>query len=425
MSVAKNSFGLAPYYDYKIVNPNRGGLEANYVRCSSASPTKIVAFGQVRSSLGTTISNGLWSSSNAIDWAQITTAPNTAIYDVAYGNNTFVAVGAAGVIYTSSGTDAGTWTARTKAGNSTNNFTAIRFAGGYFIATQQSGTVQSSTDGITWTLNLNNGILTPGADADNLGQYDHSLVFEKGSWTWFNGATSSTASARVYFADLSSISGTAFNNSVSDSGVYKYARNDIGDGLGAFLQYSSTAATFVPQSRISRISFGNISASFQTSNWTQPHSNVVYSSLQNTGPFSSTVLASGNIYTTNIAFNGFYYDEGWYTTVFPAAVDLQRTNNGTSSTYYGVGAKTYHETDATPEVAGVYAQNRTKVLPGFLASANNIQGFFQYTKDLPSLVNGKRIILLNNPAGVNGGGIIAIVGTRAFRQVRTTIDYLK
>lgn len=425
MSVGKNSFGLAPYYDYKIVNPNRGGLESNYVRCFSASPTKIIAFGQVRSSLGTTISNGLWSSSNAISWSQITTAPNTAIYDVAYGNNTFVAVGSAGVIYTSAGTDAGTWTARTKAGSSSANFTAVRFAGGYFIATQQAGTIQSSTDGITWTLNSSSGILTPAADADNLGQYDHSLVFEKGSWTWFNGATSGTASIRIYQADLSSISGTTFNNGLSDSGVYKYARNDIGDGLGAFVQYSSSNSTFVPQSRIMRIGFGNISASWQSSNYTQNFNGPIYASLQNTGPFSSTVLASGNIYTTVIAFNGFYYDDGWYSTIFPAAIDLQRTNNGTSSTYYGVGVKTYHETDSTPEVAGVYAQNRTKILPGLIASANNIQGFFQYTKDLPSLVNGKRILFINNPGGVNTGGMIAIVGTRAFRPVRTTIDYLK
>jgi uncharacterized cupin superfamily protein len=423
MSVAKNSFGLAPYYDYKVVNPNRGGLDANYIRCATASPTKIIVFGEVRSGAGTQISNGLWSSSNAISWSRITSAPNTALYDVAYGNNTFVAVGAAGVIYTSPGTDGTTWTARTKAGSSGNNFHFVRFAGGYFIAGQQTGPIQSSTDGITWTQNASSGYVTL-IDADNNGQWDVSLAFDKNTWILFNGHTSTTANNRIWFANSSSITGTTFNQPISSGAVLRYARSDIGDGLGAFVQ--STAATWTGISRIQRINFGNIDGAFQTSNFDSSlTSNIRFASLQNVGSYSSSSLADGTIYNYTYAWNGLMYDDGWYTVMYPAAVSSQRTNSVSATDYYGIGVKTYHETDAQVDIAGTYAQKKKALLPGWLCTTSEAQVFFTKVREFSSIVNGKRIVLLTSDGGVNAGGAISVVGTRAFRPVKTTIDYLK
>ena len=122
MSVSRNEMRVAPYYDFKLYSVSLTGLASNRTRAAAASPTVSLVFGQVVLTSTTSIANGLWKSTNNINWSQITTAPNTAIYSVAYGNNTFVAVGASGVIYTSPGTDGETWTAQSKAGVSVQDF---------------------------------------------------------------------------------------------------------------------------------------------------------------------------------------------------------------------------------------------------------------------------------------------------------------
>jgi hypothetical protein len=86
-------------------------------------------------------------------WTYNGVAGSPAFVDVSYGANLFVAVGSAGVIYSSP--DAITWTSRTPP--NTPNYTDIAYANGRFIAvggTTGSGPypVAYSDDGITWSL---------------------------------------------------------------------------------------------------------------------------------------------------------------------------------------------------------------------------------------------------------------------------------
>jgi hypothetical protein len=67
--------------------------------------------------------------------------------EVAYGNGVFVSVGESGFIQTS--TDGISWTRRTAANS--NTIYGITYGSSEFVAVGGSGSVQTSTDGITWT----------------------------------------------------------------------------------------------------------------------------------------------------------------------------------------------------------------------------------------------------------------------------------
>jgi hypothetical protein len=70
------------------------------------------------------------------------------MYGVTYGNGTFVAVGNTGAIQTSS--DGTTWTNRTTA--NTNQQNGVGYGNGTFVAVGDNGAIQTSIDnGITWT----------------------------------------------------------------------------------------------------------------------------------------------------------------------------------------------------------------------------------------------------------------------------------
>ena len=69
------------------------------------------------------------------------------ILSVTYGNGMFVAVGKSGSIVTS--TDGITWTKQTSPVSST--LIAVTYGNGMFVAVGESGSIVTSTDGITWT----------------------------------------------------------------------------------------------------------------------------------------------------------------------------------------------------------------------------------------------------------------------------------
>src|ERR1051326_515565 len=75
------------------------------------------------------------------------TGTTSDLLGVAYGNATFVAVGTAGTIITSS--DGITWTSRTS--GTTNTLYAVTFADSVFAAAGDGGTILTSSDGIAWT----------------------------------------------------------------------------------------------------------------------------------------------------------------------------------------------------------------------------------------------------------------------------------
>jgi frataxin-like iron-binding protein CyaY len=97
----------------------------------------------------------LYSSSNGTTWTSRTSQfATTGIQDVAYGNGLWVAVGSSGKISTSP--DGTTLTART-ANMSTNTIYAVTYANSLWVAvgngggTTNTGGLTYSTDGITWT----------------------------------------------------------------------------------------------------------------------------------------------------------------------------------------------------------------------------------------------------------------------------------
>jgi hypothetical protein len=74
--------------------------------------------------------------------------PNVTLYAAAFGNGTFVSVGAGGAIYSS--VSGGPWTPRVS--GTTNRLDAVAFGGGLFLAAAENGALLSSPDGVTWTV---------------------------------------------------------------------------------------------------------------------------------------------------------------------------------------------------------------------------------------------------------------------------------
>jgi len=67
--------------------------------------------------------------------------------DITFGNNTYVAVGDTGVIYTSN--DGSNWTLQTS--GTSNNLVSIKWTGSLFFTCGTVGTLLTSTNGKTWT----------------------------------------------------------------------------------------------------------------------------------------------------------------------------------------------------------------------------------------------------------------------------------
>jgi hypothetical protein len=99
---------------------------------------------------------GIYTSSNGTSWTQ---RSNSATRGVAYGNNTFVAVGGSGTIFTDSdetiyvatGTSSvpSDWTSRTTPTSQTLN--EVTYGNSIFVVVGGAGTIVTSTDGISWT----------------------------------------------------------------------------------------------------------------------------------------------------------------------------------------------------------------------------------------------------------------------------------
>lgn len=86
----------------------------------------------------------------ATGWATVVidAANNNTVNDIFYGGGLYVAVCAAGKLYTAS-TIAGAWTARTS--NTAAAIYGIKHAAGRWVGVCSDGTTITSTDGITWT----------------------------------------------------------------------------------------------------------------------------------------------------------------------------------------------------------------------------------------------------------------------------------
>jgi photosystem II stability/assembly factor-like uncharacterized protein len=128
---------------------------------------------------------------------------------VAYGNNTFVAVGASGTIFTSND-DGETWTYR-KVKTTYYDTNGISYGNGTFVAVGAGGTIFTSNDnGVTWTFKTSgtteslNGISYGNGTFVAVGDGDTILTSDNNGLTW----TSRTSGTDKWFNGISYSNGT-------------------------------------------------------------------------------------------------------------------------------------------------------------------------------------------------------------------------
>ena len=109
--------------------------------------TRFVALG-VSGDVITSIDTLVWSATSSVASGQLMNA-------LAYGNNTYVAVGFGGVIATNDSAAAGgPWTLQYS--GTTQNLYGVSFVNGVFIAVGAQGALLTSTDGVAWTARSSN-----------------------------------------------------------------------------------------------------------------------------------------------------------------------------------------------------------------------------------------------------------------------------
>jgi photosystem II stability/assembly factor-like uncharacterized protein len=84
-------------------------------------------------------------------WTVKASGTTNDLYGVSYVNGIYVAVGAGGVLLTS--TDGDTWALRTS--NTSNDLHQVAFGASTYVAVGDAGTIVSSTDAATWALQTN------------------------------------------------------------------------------------------------------------------------------------------------------------------------------------------------------------------------------------------------------------------------------
>jgi hypothetical protein len=156
MSVARNSISRFPYYTYKDYHNFGNGMNGIRVLGAAASPTMMIVVGMNSAASTSTMQGGgsrIKTSTDGLVWSNVATTSfgTNAVTQIAYGNDTFVAMGGSNTIATSPGTSGTTWTQRTSPAAGTNPWGYLTFQNGLFIATNGATGVFTSTDGITWT----------------------------------------------------------------------------------------------------------------------------------------------------------------------------------------------------------------------------------------------------------------------------------
>jgi hypothetical protein len=435
MSVGKNSFGLAPYYDWKSYNVSSTGLDAGTVVAAAASPTFAVAFGRIAHS-GTTTYKA-FKSSNGIDWSEITSAPNTAITGVAYANDTFVAVGFSGVIYTAPGTNVDTWTARTKAGASSYAFFNVKVSNGKFFAMQEYNNIQSSTDGITWSLSATGGTFTYSShlNADNYfdGPHQYSVSYEDGVYIHLSHETTTSATVRI-LVQSSTATSTTDHYDWSTSGFQGFTRDDIGDGFGPLTQavFGGSPTSVALENYIARGLPRHVNGTVSTSTMTSFFNNANINKM----PIPSTSKnISGSIVTTDFLFNmPIYYTEGWYNIIYPGVV-AKEVHGGTSyseafsgtqysSAVYGAMSLNWNERDFGRENKVEHPSNvqARLIYPIAGMALGSITTLMR--RWIPFTFKGSEFIISGTGTiGETYGSIKVLKSSRAFKRPRTTINY--
>lgn len=125
----------------RVISTSRDG--ATWPTSSFAGPSTSPIFENGQFLLPGTI---VWASTNGVNWNQHSTRTKAAIYDVAFGNGTYVAVGDSGTLLTSP--DLTNWTARST--HLQGDLTMIAYGDGVYVAAGPNGKVLASSDGVSW-----------------------------------------------------------------------------------------------------------------------------------------------------------------------------------------------------------------------------------------------------------------------------------
>lgn len=333
MSATRSSLSKAPWYTWKVVDVGGAGLHtltSGKLNDAAASDSVAVVIGQYATS------QALWTTTDGSSFTRISSPLGTTtsqLYSIAYGNNTFVVVGASNVIATSPGTSGTTWTLRTSAGNAGVQLQTVRFVNGYFIAATPSAgkAYQYSTDGINWTATTNSVVAPGGSGLDHAQQ--SNIIYYNGNYIHASGQTSTASEVRIVQSKEVSFNTTT---SVTTTTAYMFMQ-DLGNNRPPVMHtYTTTTAYpgyygFVDQQAASAwITFG-ASAGVQAvfpgyrgeglamvgGNTASRADGAVVSNYM-----SSLSTISGGIYRRP----RYYYSDGYYQMLFPETSGGHLTN---------------------------------------------------------------------------------------------------
>jgi hypothetical protein len=102
----------------------------------------------------------IFTSTDGLTWTSITPPTSSNLYAATYGGS-YIAVGQLGIVFTSA--DAATWTVQTS-GTMNDLLALATTGGGYYVAVGQAGTILYSSGGTTWTVPTT----SPASAAENL-----------------------------------------------------------------------------------------------------------------------------------------------------------------------------------------------------------------------------------------------------------------
>ena len=434
MSVGKSSFGYAPYYNFELVDATNKGLHLADIRAGASSPTMAILAG-----VNSASARSMAKTTDGISWTEVTSSPNTAIFGMAYGNGVFVAVGGSGVIYTSPGTDGETWTARTKFGSSSANFACVKWDGTYFWAVQQGSNVQKSTDGITWTdtffTNETQGaLLTADLDADNRSGSTFSFLSRGGVTIGYSGRTGTVSG--TYRIAIGASTATSGGASITTAGMYVFGDQDglgMGNGPAIFgtanVNYPDYFTNFLifPFNRVVGLSTSTSSFA-QTAFAGSANQGIIFPTAWTTALISNQLSVAENFCSRKPTI----YSDGWLSSVYLGSV---KSKSGvTSYPDTETGFSNYSEAQAL--ISMVWKDGEliphhgdrvpTRVIPRIMRYfGSHFYSALKHSIDIS--LPGKRMWTLAATnvvtSTIGAAPIFVLKANRAFRPVKTTIDF--
>jgi hypothetical protein len=278
-----------------------------------------------------------------LTWTTRKISDGTAINQIAYnGSNLYVAVGEAGVLFTSA--NGLTWTSRTSGFGAQPIYT-ITFGNGIWVAAGGNGVITTSTDGITWTARTAN----MSTNAINSVVYDNSLfvaVGEGGGTTNTGGITYSTDGITWTRKSQSLTVGASYGSVVWNGtnwivGASSSTNNHL---------YASTPAGTWTAGATGSATTANILAWDGTRHITAEGSNFRYSTSNTLGTTTVVVEPKAfNFQTQNRTkyYNGkLYFESGYYLNCTP-----------TTSTYWAYSSLNLGPNLSPSTSAGAFTNN--------------------------------------------------------------------